>query len=298
MLSRGNLRLASSPPVLAGSGSMNAMSDQPVSRDWVEFADRRGARAVEDGEPTRWFEEIWSAGARDEIEVPWDRDSAYAPVLDFVDATGAGEGRRAVVVGAGLGADAELLAACGYSTVAFDIAPSAVELARRRHPDSAVSYRDRRSPRPARRAHRRVRPGDRGVHGPGHAEGPAARRCRRHPSTARAGRRGARHPVRSTRRRGRRRATVAARPVGDGVLRGRRRPPDPPRHPPTPVTPRRPAALGRGAETLVTAGDPESTWMTPRAVPLGRSQTPDGRHHDNNCCWTASEQPDRSLASI
>ncbi len=120
---------------------MIAMSDQPVSRDWVEFADRRGARAVDDGEPTRWFEEIWSAGARDEIEVPWDRDSAYAPVLDFVDATGAGEGRRAVVVGAGLGADAELLAARGYSTVAFDIAPSAVELARRRHPDSAVSYR-------------------------------------------------------------------------------------------------------------------------------------------------------------
>ena len=120
---------------------MNTMSDHPVSRDWVEFADRRGARAVDDGEPTRWFEEIWSAGARGEIDIPWDRDAAYAPVLDFVDAIGAGGGRRAVVVGAGLGADAELLATHGFSTVAFDIAPSAVELARRRHPDSAVTYR-------------------------------------------------------------------------------------------------------------------------------------------------------------
>lgn len=117
------------------------MSEHPVTRDWGEFADRRGARAVDDGEPTRWFEEIWSAGARDEIEVPWDRQTAYAPVVAFVDAAGPADGRRAVVVGAGLGADAELLADRGYSTIAFDIAPSAVELARRRHPDSAVTYR-------------------------------------------------------------------------------------------------------------------------------------------------------------
>ena len=117
------------------------MTADPAGRDWGAFADRRAARAVDEGEPTRWFEEIWSAGARDEIEVPWDREAAYAPVRDFVDAAGAGEGRRAVVVGAGVGADAELLAARGYSTVAFDIAPSAVELARRRHPGSAVSYR-------------------------------------------------------------------------------------------------------------------------------------------------------------
>jgi SAM-dependent methyltransferase len=117
------------------------MSEQHVNRDWVLFADQHGTQALEDGEPTRWFEEIWSAGARREIAVPWDRDTAYPPVLDFVDGKGPGVGRRAVVVGAGLGADAELLAAHGYSTVAFDIAPSAVELARRRHPDSAVTYR-------------------------------------------------------------------------------------------------------------------------------------------------------------
>ena len=277
---------------------MNAMSDQPVSRDWVEFADRRGARAVEDGEPTRWFEEIWSAGARDEIEVPWDRDSAYAPVLDFVDATGAGEGRRAVVVGAGLGADAELLAARGFSTVAFDIAPSAVELARRRHPDSAVSYRVAdlldlpdeligafdlvievftvqampRALRPDAVAgiRRLLAPGGEAlviqfVRPDGAAdEGPPWLLDRSEMESF----------------------------AGDDVhlIRLGTRP--------HPSRPEGPAALGRGAETLVTAGDPESTWMTPRAVPLGCSQTPDGRHHDNNCCWTASEQPDRSLASI
>jgi SAM-dependent methyltransferase len=46
-----------------------------------------------------------------------------------------------VVVGAGLGADAELLASRGYRTVAFDLAPSAIDLARSRYPGTVVDYR-------------------------------------------------------------------------------------------------------------------------------------------------------------
>jgi SAM-dependent methyltransferase len=44
------------------------------------------------------------------------------------------------VVGAGTGWDAELVADQGYTTTAFDISPSAVETARRNHPDSKVEY--------------------------------------------------------------------------------------------------------------------------------------------------------------
>ena len=52
-----------------------------------------------------------------------------------------GHGRRAVVVGCGLGADAELLASLGFHTTAFDISPAAVGIARSRRPDSPVDYR-------------------------------------------------------------------------------------------------------------------------------------------------------------
>lgn len=51
-----------------------------------------------------------------------------------------GAGRRALVVGCGPGRDAEHIAARGYATTAFDIAPTAIELARTRHPDSPVDY--------------------------------------------------------------------------------------------------------------------------------------------------------------
>ena len=69
------------------------------------------------------------------------RTAAFPPVTAFVEAAGAGSGRRAVVVGAGLGADAELPASRGYETVALDMAPTAVQLARARHPGTTVEYR-------------------------------------------------------------------------------------------------------------------------------------------------------------
>jgi SAM-dependent methyltransferase len=51
-----------------------------------------------------------------------------------------GHEQRAIVVGCGLGADAEYVAELGYDTVAFDVAATAVRVARQRHPDSRVGY--------------------------------------------------------------------------------------------------------------------------------------------------------------
>jgi SAM-dependent methyltransferase len=109
-------------------------------RDWDALASRLGVEAVAAGDPTRWYEEIWSAGARGEVDMPWDRDAPHDVLAAHV-AGRTGAGLRAVVVGAGFGADAELLAGLGYDVVAFDIAASAVAAARERHPGSSVDYR-------------------------------------------------------------------------------------------------------------------------------------------------------------
>jgi SAM-dependent methyltransferase len=45
-----------------------------------------------------------------------------------------------MVVGAGLGADAEYVSGLGFDTVAFDVSPTAVETTRRRYPESRVGY--------------------------------------------------------------------------------------------------------------------------------------------------------------
>jgi SAM-dependent methyltransferase len=51
-----------------------------------------------------------------------------------------GSGQCALVVGSGLGDDAELVAAHGFDTTAFDVAPSAIAAAQRRFPGSPVKY--------------------------------------------------------------------------------------------------------------------------------------------------------------
>ncbi len=46
--------------------------------------------------------------------------------------------QRAVVIGCGLGADAEYVASLGFDTTSFDISGTAIRLARQRFPGSAV----------------------------------------------------------------------------------------------------------------------------------------------------------------
>ena len=113
-----------------------------MARDWDLRADELSAEAIADGEPTAWFDRLYSAGDAGEVSMPWDRDEPQALLREWTDATDLpGEGRRAVVVGCGLGADAEHLARLGFATTGFDIAATAVRLARERHPDTTVDYR-------------------------------------------------------------------------------------------------------------------------------------------------------------
>ena len=111
-----------------------------MNRDWDDLADELGVKAVADGEPTRWYDELWSAASRGEVAMPWDRTDPHDLLAAYV-AGRDGSGHRAVVVGAGYGADAEHLAGLGYETTAFDISPAAVAACRERYPDSRVDFR-------------------------------------------------------------------------------------------------------------------------------------------------------------
>ena len=159
-----------------------------MTRDWDDLADELGVKAVRDGEPTRWYDELWSASGAGEVALPWDRTNPHPVLADWVAervaAHGDGGGRRAVVVGCGLGADSEHLARHGWRTTAFDISPAAVAAVRDRYPDSPVDYRRGRPARPHRRLGRpggRVRPGGGDLHAAGTAPLAARPRGRRRP---------------------------------------------------------------------------------------------------------------------
>jgi SAM-dependent methyltransferase len=113
-----------------------------MERDWDLRADELSARAIADGEPTAWFDRLYAEGANGTVSMPWDRDEPQPLLREWAEARGIdGAGRRAVVVGCGLGADAEYLAERGFATTGFDIAETAVRLARERHLRGTVDYR-------------------------------------------------------------------------------------------------------------------------------------------------------------
>ncbi len=100
---------------------------------------RLAAEAGED--PTGWFERLYAAAEEGEAVVPWDRGGPHPLLPPWTEERAlAGDGRSALVVGCGFGADAEHVAGLGFATTAFDISESAVRAARRRFPDSAVQY--------------------------------------------------------------------------------------------------------------------------------------------------------------
>jgi SAM-dependent methyltransferase len=89
-----------------------------------------------------FFDELYLAAGAGGRAVPWDRDGAPQQLLaDWAaERQVTGAGRRAVVVGCGLGGDAEFLARLGFATVGFDFSAAAIEQARQLFPGSPVEY--------------------------------------------------------------------------------------------------------------------------------------------------------------
>ncbi|WP_436534032.1 class I SAM-dependent methyltransferase [Actinoplanes sp. HUAS TT8] len=123
----------------ASGGSEPDRANRSVADSGTADARRFAAASLAAGDPTGWFERLYAEARDGHATVPWDVPAAGVNLREF--ALAPGDGRRALVVGCGNGRDAEHVAALGYSVTAFDISATAIELARSRHPESAVDYR-------------------------------------------------------------------------------------------------------------------------------------------------------------
>jgi hypothetical protein len=94
---------------------------------------------VSDEDAVGWFDRLYVAAEQGEAEVPWDRGEPNPLLIQWAERRRPA-GARALVVGSGLGSDAEFVAGLGFETTAFDISDTAIATTRRRFPDSGVSY--------------------------------------------------------------------------------------------------------------------------------------------------------------
>ena len=93
------------------------------------------------GDATGWFEELYRRAGGSWDSIPWADLVANPYLVEWLDAARvSGAGKSCLVVGCGLGDDAELLAARGFDVVAYDISATAIAGCDARFPASNVDY--------------------------------------------------------------------------------------------------------------------------------------------------------------
>ena len=86
---------------------------------------RLASASLAAGDPTGWFDRLYAAGARGQVLVPWRRRQPHPLLANWASAQElSGAARRAVVVGCGLGADAEYIASLGCRVSCHSSQPS------------------------------------------------------------------------------------------------------------------------------------------------------------------------------
>ncbi len=92
-------------------------------------------------DPSGWFEVLYVEAQRDPTQVPWARSGTHPHLQDWLDShCHQSEGLSALVIGCGLGDDAEGLQNIGFQVTAFDISSTAINWCKQRFPNSQVDY--------------------------------------------------------------------------------------------------------------------------------------------------------------
>ena len=106
-----------------------------------ERARELAAEFAERGDNLGWFDAFYAEAAGDNAQIPWADLEPNEFFRQWAEATGLqGNGRKALVVGCGLGDDARYIHDLGFKVTAFDISPTAIEWARRLHAATDIQF--------------------------------------------------------------------------------------------------------------------------------------------------------------
>jgi SAM-dependent methyltransferase len=115
------------------------MSDE--IEDPREHVRELAAEFSKKGDSLGWFEELYREAKGETGHIPWADLEPNRFFKAWAAAIGLeGGGKRALVVGCGLGDDAGYLDELGFDVTAFDISPTAIEWARRLHHDTDIQF--------------------------------------------------------------------------------------------------------------------------------------------------------------
>jgi ubiquinone/menaquinone biosynthesis C-methylase UbiE len=97
-------------------------------------------KAYQNKKPLDWFEELYSASISDQVTIPWGNKAPNPHLVSWWESNKIQEKSKTLVIGCGLGDDAEFLLSKGLNVDAFDLSSTAIHLAKTRFKDSKVNY--------------------------------------------------------------------------------------------------------------------------------------------------------------
>ena len=97
--------------------------------------------SIEEDRPSNWFEPLYSNANKNGDGVPWAKMKTHPSFARWLGKNPqGGDGKFALVVGCGLGDDAIELESLGFRVTAFDVSATAIELCKKRFPQSKVDF--------------------------------------------------------------------------------------------------------------------------------------------------------------
>lgn len=98
-------------------------------------------QSLKQSNPSGWFEILYSEANQDASQVPWAKLKIHPHLQDWLNESSfTTNNKSALVVGCGLGDDAEALQKLGFQVTAFDISSTAINWCKQRFPESQVNY--------------------------------------------------------------------------------------------------------------------------------------------------------------
>lgn len=118
------------------SGSDGELTPRDIGRMWAKELQ---AAAEADGEPDRWFDELYERAAGRPEYIPWEAAAPRFKLKDWLNYH-MGSESTALDIGCGLGDNAACLADAGYKVTAFDLSTAAVRWADQRFGGRGITF--------------------------------------------------------------------------------------------------------------------------------------------------------------
>ncbi len=106
-----------------------------------ENAEKLANSFIEKGDACGWFEALYTEAAGDHEHIPWADLEPNRFLVEWEKTKNLkGNGRKALVVGCGLGDDAKFLYERGFDVTAFDVSEKAIEWAKKIHAGTGIKF--------------------------------------------------------------------------------------------------------------------------------------------------------------